>query len=86
MENQMRPIALGRKNYLFAGSPDGARRAALFYSLLSCCQLNGINPNDYMYDVLSRIGNHPVNRLDELLPDQWQPLNKTGEDGQNLQR
>lgn len=76
LENMMRPIALGRKNYLFAGSPNGAEWAALFYSLLASCQLNDINPFDYLYDVLWRINDHPVNRLDELLPDRWQPLRR----------
>lgn len=72
----MRPIALGRKNYLFAGSPKGAEWAALFYSLLASCQLNHINPFDYLYDVLCRINDHPVNRLDELLPGRWQPIHR----------
>jgi len=77
LENLMRPIALGRKNYLFAGSHDGARWAALFYSLLGSCQLNDVNnPFDYLYDVLWRINDHPVNRLDELLPDRWKPIRK----------
>lgn len=67
-ERSLRPIALGRKNYLFAGSVAGGQRAAVLYSILSTAKLNGINPNDYLTAVLKRIGNHPINRIDELLP------------------
>lgn len=68
VENQIRPLALGRKNYLFAGSHDGARRAALFYSLFGTAKVNGINPSQWLRDVLIRIKSHPVNRIEELLP------------------
>ncbi|MDX7422327.1 transposase domain-containing protein, partial [Providencia sp. CIM-Carb-044] len=64
----LRPIALGRKNYLFAGSVGGGERAAVLYSILGTAKLNGINPNAYLTAVLKRIGNHPINRIDELLP------------------
>ncbi|EKL33347.1 transposase IS66 family protein [Vibrio cholerae HE-40] len=67
-ERSLRPIALGRKNYLFAGSVAGGERAAVLYSILGTAKLNGINPNDYLTAVLKRIGNHPINRIDELLP------------------
>ena len=67
-ERSLRPIALGRKNYLFAGSVAGGQRAAVLYSILGTAKLNGINPNDYLTTVLKRIGNHPINRIDELLP------------------
>ncbi|WP_445429082.1 IS66 family transposase [Alishewanella sp. HL-SH05] len=67
-ERSLRPIALGRKNYLFAGSVAGGERAAVLYSILGTAKLNGINPNDYLTAVLKRIGNHPINRVDELLP------------------
>jgi transposase len=67
-ERSLRPIALGRKNYLFAGSIAAGERAAVLYSILGTAQLNGINPNDYLTRVLKRIGNHPINRIDELLP------------------
>lgn len=80
LENLFRPVALGRKNYLFAGSPEGAKRAALFYSLLACCQLHGLNPFHYLYDVLWRINDHPLNQLDQLLPDRWQPIRKPDDD------
>jgi hypothetical protein len=68
VENIIRPLALGRKNYLFAGSHDGARRAATFYALFATCKLNDINPYRWLHDVLIRIQEHPVNRLNELLP------------------
>lgn len=67
-ERSLRPIALGRKNYLFAGSVAGGQRAAVLYSILGTAKLNGINPNAYLTAVLKRIGNHPINRIDELLP------------------
>jgi hypothetical protein len=67
-ENQIRPVALGRKNWLFAGSDSGGERAALFYTLTRTATLNGIEPEAYLRDVIARIGSHPVNRLHELLP------------------
>ncbi len=67
-ERSLRPIALGRKNYLFAGSEAGGQRAASLYSLLSTAKLNGLNPTQYLTAVLKRIGQHPINRIDELLP------------------
>ncbi len=60
--------ALGRKNYLFAGSDAGGERAAAIYSLIGTAKLNGIDPEAYLRDVLTRIADHPVNRIDELLP------------------
>ena len=67
-ENAIRPIALGRKNYLFAGSSRGAERAAMFYSFFGTCKKNDINPFDWLKKVLEVIPEHKVNRLDELLP------------------
>jgi transposase len=75
-ENAMRPVAVGRKNWLFVGSERGGRAAALFMSLIKSCKDCEINPWEYLDDVLRRIMNHPVNRLRELLPDQWKPLPK----------
>lgn len=71
IERQMRPIAVGRKNYMFAGSHDGAYRAAVLYSLLSTCKLNKINPWERLRNVLMRIKDQPVNRISELLPHRW---------------
>lgn len=75
IENAIRPIALGRKNYLFAGSHDAAQRAAVIYSLLATCKKHEINPYDWLRDVLSRIPTHPHKRLDELLPHIWKNSN-----------
>jgi len=70
-ENAIRPVALGRKNWLFAGSDAGGDRAAIFYTLIRSAKLNGLEPEAYLRDVLTRIGEHPVNRLDDLLPWRW---------------
>ena len=75
-ENAMRPITLGRKNWLFVGSERGGRAAALFMSLVKSCKDLDINPWEYFDDMLRRIMSHPVNRLRELLPDAWKPLQK----------
>ena len=77
VENTIRPVAIGRKNYLFAGSHNGARRAALIYSLLISCKLQGLNPYEYLQDVLERLPLHPVNQLADLLPSNWKPTCKT---------
>jgi hypothetical protein len=67
-ENAIRPVTLGRKNWLFAGSDAGGERAAIFYTLIRSAKLNGLESEAWLRDVLTRIGEHPVNRLDELLP------------------
>jgi transposase len=67
-ENAIRPIALGRKNYLFAGSQRGAERAAMFYSFFGTCKKNGVNPFEWLRKVLEVIPGYKVNRLHELLP------------------
>ena len=67
-ENAIRPIAIGRKNYLFAGSHEGARRAAMLYSFLGTCKRNGIEPFAWLRDTLATIQDHPINRIEELLP------------------
>ena len=71
MERQIRPIAIGRKNYLFAGSHEGARRAAIFYSLLATCRLNQVNPTTWLTDVLKTMPTLPRDRYHELLPHRW---------------
>lgn len=68
VENAIRPVAVGRKNYLFAGSHNGAQRAAMLYSFLGTCKINDINPFEWLRSTLDRIPTHPVNRISELLP------------------
>jgi hypothetical protein len=67
-ERSLRAIALGRKNYLFAGSDAGGERAAAIYSLIGTAKLNGLDPEAYLREVLTRIADHPINRIEELLP------------------
>ena len=68
VENSIRPVALGRKNYLFAGSHEAARRSGMLYSLLGTCKLHGIEPYQWLKTTLSKISSHPINRITELLP------------------
>jgi transposase len=70
-ERALRGVAIGRKNYLFAGSDRGGERAATMYSLIETAKLNGIDPEAYLRDVLARIADHPINRIAELLPWHW---------------
>jgi transposase len=67
-ERSLRTVVLGRKNYLFAGSDRGGERAAAIYSLIGTAKLNGLDPEAYLRNVLSRIADHPINRIGELLP------------------
>ena len=72
IENAIRPVALGRKNYLFAGSHNGAKRAALIYTLVANAKLQGLEPFAYMRDILSRIADYPYKELADLLPVNWE--------------
>jgi transposase len=67
-ERALRAVTLGRKNYLFAGSDAGGERAAVIYSLIATAKLNGLDPEAYLREVLTRIADHPINRIEELLP------------------
>lgn len=71
IEREMRPIAIGRKNYLFAGSHDGARRAAVIYSLLGTARLHKVNPYDWLKNIFQVMRAHSVNKIHELLPHNW---------------
>ena len=70
-ENQLRVVAVGRKNWLFAGSFEGARRAALLYSLVQSCKLIDVPPFAYLKDVLLRVATHPQRLIDQLTPRGW---------------
>ena len=78
-ERTLRTVCIGRKNYLFAGSEAGARRAANIYSLVASCKLNDIDPFAYFRDVLSRVSTHPMEKIDELLPSNWKPPEKSAD-------
>jgi transposase len=73
VERAIRPLAMTRKNYLFAGSDSGGIRAAAMYTLIETAKLNGLDPEAYLRDVVARIADHPINRIAELLPWNWRP-------------
>jgi len=70
-ENSVRDLALGRKNYLFCGNHEAAGRTAIIYSLMASCKVNDVNPQEWLTDVLNRIQDHNIQKLDELLPHRW---------------
>ncbi len=70
-ERMLRMAVIGRKNYLFAGSEAGAERAAIIYSLVASCKLNGHDPFAYFNDILKKVSTWPAGRIDELLPCNW---------------
>jgi transposase len=72
-ERALRGIALGRKSWLFAGSDRGGQRAAVMYSLIVTAKMNDVDPQAWLAYVLASIAQHPVSRLDELLPWNWRP-------------
>ena len=74
VENQIRPIAIGRSNWLFAGSLRAGQRAAAVMSLLHSARLNGHDPYVYLKDVLERLPTQSASRIDELLPHRWRPV------------
>ena len=68
VENAIRPVALGKKNYLFSGSHNGAKRSAIFYTLVSNAKLQGLEPFSYIRDILEIIADYPINKISDLLP------------------
>jgi transposase len=71
IENQIRPVAIGRKNYMFCGSHESAQRAAIIYSLLGTCKLHHINPQEWLHDVFKKLPERKANQIDDLLPQNW---------------
>jgi hypothetical protein len=67
-ERAIQPLALGRKNWLFAGD-----RATLTYTIIQTARVDGLDPEAYLWDALGRIADHPINRIEELLPWNWTP-------------
>jgi len=78
-ERELRAVAVGRKNWTFAGSDEGGRRAAVIYSLIGTAKLNDIDPEAWLADVLARLPDHPARRIDELLPWNWQAQKPTAQ-------
>ena len=70
-ERALKSVALGRKNYLFVGSEGGGRSAAIAYTLIETAKLNAVDPHAWLTDILSRIADHKINRIDQLLPWHW---------------
>jgi transposase len=73
VENAIRPAAVGRRRWLFIGHPDAGWRSAVVYSIIASCRRRSINPQDYLTDVLMRLPDHKINRIVELLPENWKP-------------
>ncbi len=79
IENAIRPTAVGRKRWLFIGHPDAAWRSAVIYSILVSCRRRGINPQDYLTDVLTRLPGMNITEIESLLPATWKPpANRSG--------
>jgi len=72
-EASLRRVALGRSNFLFVGNENAGRNLAVLYSLVTTCEQNGVNPIEYLTDVLTRVQRHPQSRISELLPQNWKP-------------
>ena len=75
VENKIRPMAIGRKNYMFMGSHESAQRTAMLYSFILSCKVNKIDPEEWLSDVLSRINSTKKSELRNLLPNRWSKSN-----------
>ena len=78
-ERELRAIAVGRRNWTFAGSDEGGRRAAALYTLIASAKLNDVDPQAWLADMLARLPDHPAKRIHELLPWNWRPQNIAAE-------
>ena len=78
-ERELRAVAVGRRNWTFAGSDEGGRRAAALYTLIASAKLNDVDPQAWLADVLARLQDHPAKRIHELLPWNWRPHNITAQ-------
>jgi transposase len=81
-ERVLRMVVIGRKNWLFAGSDNGGKRAAVIYSLVASCKLCGIDPFAYLRDVIDRVSTHPAKEISQLIPSNWKALHASPETGQ----
>lgn len=73
IENDIRPTAVGRKRWLFIGHPQAGWRSAVIYSILISCRRRGLNPQEYLRDVLARLPSAKITQIQELLPAHWKP-------------
>jgi transposase len=76
-ERMLRTVAIGRRNWTFAGSDRGGQRAAAMYTLIQTCRLNNVDPHAWLADVIARMPDHPQTRIEELLPWNWIPTGQT---------
>jgi transposase len=76
-ERMLRTVAIGRRNWTFAGSDRGGHRAAAMYTLIQTCRLNNVDPHAYLADVIARMPDHPQTRIEELLAWNWIPTGQT---------
>ncbi len=75
VENDVRPSVIGRKRWLFIGHPDAGWRSAVIYTIIQSCPRRGINPQEYLADVLSRLPSMKNHEVKNLLPSRWKPVN-----------
>jgi len=74
-------VVIGRKNWLFASSDNGGRRAAVIYSLVASCKLCGVDPFAHLRDVIDRVSTHPARKISQLIPSNWKALHESPETG-----